>query len=63
MKKHHILSALTFLGIFVFAAITAWITGYNFDKRGDNVAFVFFITTLFASMLAGFVFAVNSGDL
>ena len=63
MKKPHILPALAFLGVCAFAVIIAWLTGYNFDKRGDDIAFGFFMTTLYASMLAGLVYALTSGEL
>ena len=57
MKKY-IAAAAAFIGVHVAVAYLAWLSGFDFDKRGDFSAGLGFIALLFggigATMAYGF---------
>jgi hypothetical protein len=54
MKKHQtVIGLLVFMTIIGFSALIGWLSGYNFDERGDGVAFWAAYTLVAAVALGG----------
>lgn len=53
LMKTTILAILAFFTICACSAIISWLAGYDFNRRGDDVAFTAFMTIMFGAIAAG----------
>lgn len=45
-------AAVAFVGVCFLSVTSAWLSGFNFDHRGQNVGSAFLLTTIAASIAA-----------
>ena len=60
-KQKYIRAALAFIGINLFAAFMAWLSGFNFDQRNEFVGLYAGVFFLLSTIISGMI--LNDGLL